>query len=439
MAGLTVTFCWLMLVASPSASAETEPLALDLPTVLRLAGGRSIDVEIARQELHLARAEAGQVRARFFPWLSPGGGYRRHEGATPDIEGVVLENADKDLWEASAVVRAQVDVGETLFAARSARRAADAAGHGVDAAFQDAVFLTAIRYFELLAAQASEEVFTQARRISVTYGDEIAQAVEAGLASRSEQLRVRVEIEKNSIAIERAREERRVAAARLAQVIRVGGTLDIVADRNDIAPVQLVSADTNLDVLVAHAVASRGEIQRSHALVSAARESRKGVVYGPLLPSLDGQVGFGGLGGGPDGQGDVSGDFADYGAAMRWRIGPGGLFDFPRIEAAAARLRRAELEDLRWRDLVTREVVEAHSRSVALAGRLASTTAALATTEEVLSLARQRREFGIDVVLENILAEQEQTRTRADYLLTVIDWNRAQYGLLRALGGSTPE
>jgi outer membrane protein TolC len=422
-------------LSAPGARAG-ESLALDLPTTLRLAGARSIEVELAEQELRLARAEARQVRMRFLPWLSTGGAYRRHEGATPDIEGVVLLNADKQLWDVGASAQLDVQVGDSLFAARSSRRMEEAAGHRVDSSHQDAVFLAALRYFDLLAAQARIEVAMEAERTSAGYESEVSRAVEIGLSARSEELRVRVETQKYRIAAERADEDRRMAAARLAEVLRIGGTTDVVANHEDLAPLAVVEASLPLDTLVARAIEGRPELRQSASLLAAARERRNGAVYGPLLPSLAAEAGLGWLGGGPDQGVTRDGDRADYAAGLRWRIGPGGLFDLPRIEAAGAEFHRAELADERLRNAVTREVVEAHARCTSLARRLVSTKDALATTAQSLALARQRREFAVDVVLENIQAEQEQTRARAEYLSTVLDWNRAQYALLRALGGA---
>jgi len=58
----------------------------------------------------------------------------------------------------------------------------------------------------------------------------------------------------------------------------------------------------------------------------------------------------------------------------------------------------------------------------------------LTAAEQGLSLAQQRQEFGVGIVLENILAEQDLTRTRNDYLGAIAEFNNAQYGLLDAIG-----
>ena len=65
-----------------------------------------------------------------------------------------------------------------------------------------------------------------------------------------------------------------------------------------------------------------------------------------LIPSLGAQFFAGSLGGGPDsGRGKVAG-MTDLALGVNWRIGPGGLFDFGRINATASQLATAQLGDV---------------------------------------------------------------------------------------------
>jgi len=58
----------------------------------------------------------------------------------------------------------------------------------------------------------------------------------------------------------------------------------------------------------------------------------------------------------------------------------------------------------------------------------------LERSEKTLNLSRERRQFDIANILENILAEQDLTRSRADYINVIAEFNKAQYELLKALG-----
>jgi len=60
----------------------------------------------------------------------------------------------------------------------------------------------------------------------------------------------------------------------------------------------------------------------------------------------------------------------------------------------------------------------------------------LATASEALRLTRERKQFGVGAVLEDIQSQQELTRARSEYLDAVTEYNKAQYALSQAVGGS---
>ena len=177
------------------------------------------------------------------------------------------------------------------------------------------------------------------------------------------------------------------------------------------------------------------------AQLEAARQRRQGAVFGPLIPNVTAQVFDGGEGGGVGNPGPAT-DFAhsaDYSVGLSWKIGPGGLFDVGNIHANDARLKRSELQLEKERDLVTQEVVNAHTRVHSSARQIADALRALEASKQALNLTRQRREFAVGEVLENIQAEQDFTRARLDYVNAITENNKAQFALRRALGASAEQ
>ena len=69
-----------------------------------------------------------------------------------------------------------------------------------------------------------------------------------------------------------------------------------------------------------------------------------------------------------------------------------------------------------------------------LNGQLIHARRAIEAAEQSLNPARERRAFAVGEVLESILAEQDLTRARFDYLGIVTEHNRAQFLLRRASG-----
>jgi outer membrane protein TolC len=412
---------------------ETNVHPIDLATALRLAGANNLDVRLARERLAEARAIQESATWQFFPWLAPGFAYRGHDNAIQNVEGKVID-VNRDSYTVGPAVVAQVDVGDAIYKRLAARQLAKAAEHAVEAQRQAAVLTAAAGYFDLARAQASVSVARESARVAEDYSRQVTEAVDAGLAFKGDALRARTQLERNQFALRQAQEQQRLAAARLAQTLRLDPSVELAAREEELTPLSLVASNAALAVLVRQALGSRSELRQSTELVGAAKKSADGARYGPLVPTVGAQAFVGGLAGGNESTYRSLSESEDYQVTLGWRIGPGGLFDRGRIRAADARLNTARLTSDKLHDEVVREVVEAHTRSQSAVERLATVRRGLAAAEETFRLARERREFGVGVVLEAIQAEQELTRVRQDYFNTVTELNQAQYQLLRATG-----
>lgn len=408
---------------------------IDLPTALRLAGAQNLDVQIAREQLKQARADRDSAIEQFIPWLSPGVGYHRRDGMAQAVPAGTVTEAHYQSYAPGGAIAAQVELGDAIYQSLAARQLVQAADHALNAQSSDAILAAAEGYLDLVRSRAQVGVQTESLRISREYQAQLHRAVAAGVVFKGDELRVQVQSEHYQIAVRRALELQRVTAARLAQVLHLDPSVELVPQESDLVPLSLVATNTTLDFLVQAAMKGRPELKRGDALIQAARDSNNGAVYGPLIPYLGGQFFAGGLGGGPDGGHSTFGGMEDTTVMLGWRIGPGGLLDRGRVNAARARLQTARLGREKVRDEVTRQVVESEVRRRSLGDQLEMARASLATASETLRLTQQRKEVGVGVVLENIQAQQELARARADYLDAVADFDKAQYSLVHAIGG----
>jgi outer membrane protein TolC len=418
---------------SKPAVGATNINSIDLATALRLAGAQNLDVQIARERLAEAKANHSIAVSQFFPWLSPGVGYRRHEDRLQDVVGNVFD-ADKQTYVAGGTLAGQWDFGEALYRALAAKQLAHAAGHALDAQRQESALAAAQGYFELLLAQASVGVAEDAVRISENYLAQVQRAVETGIAFKGDELRVQVQTERNRLIQRQSLEQQRFAAARLAQTLHLDPAVELRGADGEMVPLSLVATNAVLSTLVQEATVNRPEAKQSQSLIAAAEKSRRGVTYGPWIPAVGAQAFVGGLGGG---RGSGSGNFGaseDYALTLGWRIGPGGLFDSGRKRSAESRLNVAKLGQEKLRDEIVRQVIEAHTRSLSLADQITIAGRALKAAERSLQLAQDRKQFGVGAVLETIQAEQDLTRARLDYAKAIADFDRAQYALTKAIG-----
>jgi len=427
----------------PESQAQTQTLfsagitnniyPVDLMLVLRLANARNLDIQIAHRRIGEAQANQESAMERFFPWLAPGAVYQRHGDLAQNVDGTIID-ANKQLYTLGGALTAQVELGDAIYSSLAAKQRVKAADHGLDSQRQDSVLSAAQGYYELVKASALVEVVREALNISEDYQQQLHDAVDTGIAFKGDELRVQVQTERYQIVLQQTLEQQRVAAARLAEVLHLDANVELVPQIADLVPLALVETNATLEALTRQALMARPELKQDRALVAAAHEEKNSALYGPLIPSLNAQAFGGGLGGGQNGSTGNFGGTEDYYFGLGWRIGPGGLFDFGRIHASKARLEISTLNAAKTRDQVVREVVEYYTRAASLRGQLGITRQNVATASETLRLTSARREYGVGIVLENIQSQQELARANSDYVSTLAEYDKAQYGLSRAIG-----
>ena len=407
---------------------------IDLTTLLRLAHARNLDIQIAKERL--AEAQANQEGAiwQAFPWVSPGVDYRNHQGLIQDVGGNIID-VHKQSYALGPTSNLQLDVGDTLYKNLITRQLTKAARYAVAAQTQDSVLAAVENYFDLLRAHELTNIAREAVDISQRYQTETHTAVEAGIAFKGDELRVQVQTGRNNLVLLQAQQNDRAAAVRLAEVLHLDPTVNLVATNSDMAPLPIIRQPHDLGVLISQALFARPELGQTNALLRSAKHAADGTTVGPLLPTVSGHAFTGNFGGNAENVPTRSGGSEDYAVSLGWRVGPGGLFDVPRIKAAEARFRAAELTADKTRDGVIGEVVDAQTQVVSLRDQIDQAARALDAAAETLKLTEERKEFAVGNVLEAIQAEQDLTRARTDYANAVIDYNKAQYALSRAIGG----
>jgi len=412
---------------------ERRTFRINLPTALQLAGARSLDIQVAREKQMEAVANFDLALEQFFPWVSPGVTYRQHENLIQATEGNIIE-VHKHSYAPGFAATVQVDLGDALYKSLKSHKLIRAAEFGLNAQREDTTLAAAQGYFDLVKAQAIVGVAEQSVAISEEYERQIHQAVEIGVAFEGDELRVGVQTDRNRLALRQAVEQQAFAGARLVETLHLDSTVELVARDTGLLALKVADAHAPFEKLMREALVSRPELKQSQKFVEAARDEKNGALYGPILPSLGGQGFFGKLGGGIEGQPSRFGHQEDYTASVGWRVGPGGLFDVGRISAAQSRAKGAEFAAGKTEDAVLRQVSEAVARAQSLEDQMDVARRALDRSEKALRLSRERRQFDIANVLENIQAEQDLTRARGDYVTVISEFNKAQYALLKALG-----
>ncbi len=416
---------------APANAAPSERQLVDLPTALKLAGMNDIDLALIREAENQAKAANDAATLRFFPWLNAGGGYIKDTGGAQAFGGKV-SSVNQELYQRSVSVNLPLELGSALFAKLVAKQLQAAAAFDTEAQKNDALFSAASAYFDLVNAVAAQDIASEALRISQDYEQQLDRGYRAGIINRTELLRVSVQTQRDQVILRQAQAQVRSTSAALSTRLRLDPTLDLEPAERIAAPATLVPVDMPIKDLVKDALASRPELKASAATVSAADEQRLAAKYGPLLPSLGAQAVYGQVRGG------ANGDLSDwmsshqYIVGLSWRLGPGGLFDFSRTEAANSQLRHQQLLNARLQDDISQQVVDAYEAARAALDQTGLARRSVELADESLKLSEHRREFGVYAVLEVIQAQQDLTQARTDYARALTQYAKAQYGLARA-------
>lgn len=406
---------------------------VNLAAVMRLAGAQNLDVRLADARLAEAWAQHEAARMLFLPYLSPGIAYRRHEGNIQTVAGPIID-ADKESLGFGIGVSLQVEIGEAYYKAMITKRLAGASAHAIEVQRHESIWQAVSAYLELVRSKAAMGVAAESVRISEGYAGQVRQAVGAGIAFTGDAFRATAQVERNQMLRSAAQGQQRVAAARLAQILNLDPRVEL-SPADELVMLSFGDSRRNLDALIATAHASRPEMAMTAEQLEAAVKGSEAARWAPLVPTLKADYYDGNLGGGTYATGLRSlNNTRDYGVALTWRIGPGGLFDPSRPHLADARQRGVLVEQEKLRVEIARQVVEAATLVQSLQEQLTHLRAALEAAGRTLDLARERRAFAVGEVLENVQSEQELSRARLDYLTIVTEHNRAQFLLRRAIG-----
>jgi outer membrane protein TolC len=333
-------------------------------------------------------------------------------------------------------VQAQLELGEVYFQNLISRQQVRATEAVAAVRQREMTLRAATGYFELLRARAAVAAAEESAAILDRHARQAAVLGETGLSFRGDVARLAAARDRATLTVARLQGDQRIAAARLAETLRLDPSVDLTPADATLEPLRLLEPGESPAPFIATALARRPELDEVAARREAARLARRGAEIAPLVPAIGAQAALGGLGGGPAGSRltrdwGFSGDFA---LGLSWRVGPGGLLDPHREREASARERQAGLAQELLQDAVRRQVVEQHVRVRSLARQLDLARTALTSADTTARLSRQRRESGVSAALEDLQAEEELVRARRDYVGVIAEYNQAQYTLRFAAG-----
>jgi outer membrane protein TolC len=440
-----------VLLPPPALEPGEEALPINLPAALQLADVRSLDINIAVQQLQIAAADVLSADVLWLPTLALGSDFTHHDGPSQNNDGSITSASRSTLYSGISPV-AYFSLSDAIFAPLATRQVQRAQAANVQSVTNDTLTSVSIAYFDAQEARsdlaAAEDVVRRAAALVKK-----TESLAPGIVPDVELARVRTAYASSEQLVETARQRWRIASAEVARVLRLKPSVVVEPLEPPQLRLTLVPPTRNPDELIPIALASRPELTFTQAQAEAARYKLQEEQFRPLIPTLLFRGGgtvppypmaYGAFG---SGQGDTLSHFTgrgDYDVECLWELRNMGLGNLALIRNRRAAYELARSQDYRFRDFVAKEVMDALAelRSAerrSLEAEREVREAEISATKNLEGLGETKRVAGnINILvirpLEVVAAIQALAAAYFDFFGSHADFNRAQFRLYRALG-----
>ncbi len=444
---------------APPAESDQEAFPVDLPTILRLAGGRNWAVQLAGERIHQAQADVMAAEAMWLPSLNVGIGATKHEGQIQATTGEIIDVSRSSLFVGGGAKVANapltggaggparlfldLSIADALFQPLVARQMSCAAQYQQAVAFNDAQLEGTLAYFDLVSAQgeasiSAENLSDAAGLLSMTKA-----FVAAGKASSAEVSRVQVIVANHQQSVIDAQLKIKLASSELIRIVRLDPSqlsaeaLLYSAD-DHLLPIELISEASNLGALITQGQSTRPEVGEQHALAQAQLANNRNQELRPFIPSLNLGVSAGGFGGGTGSDISRFNGRADIDAMLVWEIRNLGFGERAARGESSSRYRQAVLRSHQVQDQIAEDVRNAWHRVQAGRQRMDISRDNVSEAVRLVDMNFQRIRGLEGLPLEAIQALHAVSQARLSYLRAIVEYNKAQADLLRAVGRPIP-
>ena len=440
-------------VINPPGTSDPQGLPIDLPTALRVAGVRPLDIATAEAGVNQARGLLTQARVLWIPNINGGMGYYHHDNGNQNLfNGQGFDKSTNALIVGGGPTLS-VGGADAIFAPLAARRVVNSRDADVQTARNNSVFSVAQAYFTLQQARGRigglEATLVRADRL-VEFTRGLAPSLIAPLEinrAEAEALSLRQDLEL-------ARRDERVASAQLAEILLLDPEVVLTPLEPPFLQMSLIPCDERVQDLVMVGLKNRPELASRRELLVAAEQLVRREVSRPFIPNVimttPGTANAGLLSAGQFYTGSGSGNLnnhssrEDFTLALVWQLQNGGFGNVGLIRQRKAEQQAAAIE-------VTRVVYRVRSEVSQALARLQTARARVPQSEEGLRQATESADKNFvglrqtarpaGQLLTLVVRPQEVNASIIalntaflQYFTAIANYNTAQFEVYRALG-----
>lgn len=408
-------------------------LAVDLPTVVRVAMARNIDIKQAQQAVEASRGVYESSAGAVFPSLTPNITAIGIQGALSTPSGLAL--ATFTHFFPAAAIEWVINPGQVAYNVIASKRRLEASELQDQAVVLETMRLAAVQYYDLVLNQAQVSVAWRAIK-------------EAEELLRIERLRLKTGtgLPADELRAEAARAGKQQdlltalnafynASITLTVNLHLDSTVVLVPRAGTMKQAKLIREDQPIDDMLVTAVRYRPDMEAVRSLLAAAEADKGATAWGGLGPQVDAK---GMLATRPPAGRLVDTEYRQpiytTTAGFNW-----SLATFGRIKTAAANVNIAALNVDRQLDEVQAAVVTAQQASLTASKLIPKAKQEVAAAEEALRLTQKDLQAGTGLTIDVLQAQDAADQARLRYVTALVRYNQSQINLLAALGLIDPE
>ena len=421
----------LELIGSPVAPMYRELLAIDMPTVVRVASAQNLDIQRARQLVEANRGRYESNVEAIFPVVAPSIAYNHFQGVGQNANGTLTTPVHFDNLLPAISIQWILNPGVVVYDIVASKRRMEASEHQEQSVILETTRVAAVQYYDLSLAQAQLHVAQQA----VNEARELLRItqlqVRAGTGLPADELRAQAQLAGFQQDAVSALNNFYQASVALTLTLHLDAAVTLVPSVREVRQITLVRDDISIDQLLETAAQYRPDLEAVRSLLLASQADTGATAWGGFGPQLQAGYTVNGI------KTYWPGKNYDWKEQQKAGVGAGfafGASTFGNLKTSQAQQRTAALDVQRQTDLVQAAVVSAQQNIATNAKLIPVAREQLDAAQEALRLTQANLQAGTALVVDVLQAQNAVDDARLRYVTAIVHYNQSQVNLLAALG-----
>ncbi len=414
-----------LLFSTQKTFCQTNAYAVNLETVLKLAGANNLTVQEYQLKYQQALAEQSKAKEWWLPNIYAGATTHYLNGAAMNTDGKIFTDVNRNNLWAGLGIAAEFDFSKGIYSLLAAKQKSQAANYFSSAEKNQAILNAVQTYFDLQGEQLNYFFLQSLVNQADTLSQQIKIKVDAGLLYQSDYLLSQSNFNHLKISMLQSKVEWQKKSASLANLLNLESNISLISADTTLIPLSFTILPTDTT-----GFEKRPEYLGLNLELQSFQSLRKTANQGLLMPKL--RVGF------------DNGAFGAYttplyntyqfNASILWNLPLGRLTYKGDLKKYDTQILIQQNEIEQFKNQYQQEISVATSQLQIAEEQMSIGKLALQSSTEALNQSIERQKIGTAKPFEVFQAQQFFLQAQTDYLKAVSEYNKAQFALKVARG-----